>query len=266
MRSLSRVIKSSSLVVAARAREVNFGSDILPKRGGGEARTAADQSPAPFGEAEARNIISETEAIIKQLMERAEQQAAALIQKARAQAEELLQEARSQAEELKRKSQEQGYQEGRQRIAEEMESARQNALQEAEQIIEQARRERDQLLAEVEPQTLELALAIARRVIGRELLLHPETVQDIAREALKQAKGGDELVVKVHETSYEALRAGWEELVAEDDLARRSRIEVDNLVEPGGCVVDTRSGRIDAQVSTQLAVIGSALKQVKNGG
>lgn len=265
MKSLSRVIKSSSLVVA-RAREVNVGLDASPRGVPGEIRAADRRSPAPFGETEARSIIAETEAIIKQLMERAEQQAAALIQGARAQAEQLLQEARSQAEDLKRISQEQGYQEGRQQITEEMEDARRSALQEAEQLIGQARQERERLLAEVEPQTIELAVAIARRVIGRELMLHPETVQDIAREALRQARGGDELIVKVHETSYEALRAGWEEVVPNGDFARRCRIEVDNRVEPGGCVVDTRSGSIDAQISTQLAVVSSALKQVRNGG
>jgi len=182
-----------------------------------------NQGTSRFGEEEAQAIIAETEAIVKQLLKKAEQQAAATIQEAREQAHKILDQAKSEAGILKQEAVQQGYREGQERIAREMEEACQKALQEAELIITQARHERERMLTEAEPQVEDLAVAVAQKVIGCQLKLHPETVRDIAREALEKAKGVDQLVVKVHETSYEALRSGWEELVQDREAARRSR-------------------------------------------
>ncbi|NPV92051.1 MAG: hypothetical protein HPY50_14895 [Firmicutes bacterium] len=272
MRSSSSIIKSTNLVIS-RSREIQHRIEVLTLEESitESAMSAAEEimdeaAPPGFSEEDARSIIEETEAIVKQLLTKAEQQASSIVQEARDQAQEILRQAREEGEQIRQRSGEAGYAEGEAQVRRELEETRLNSLQESERIIAEARSERCRMLDEVEPQVVDMVMKIARKVIGRQLDLHPDTVRDITREALERAKGTDQMVIKVHESSYEPLRSGWEETVPDPEMARRCRIEVDNLVEPGGCVIETKAGLVDSQVSTQLNAIENAMQQVKNSG
>lgn len=96
---------------------------------------------------------------------------------------------------------------------------------------------------------VDAAMALARAVLGRELAVAASPGRDALVRALTEAPGEGRLVARLHPTDAELL-----------DLdgvpsGQNLRIEVvaDPSIEPGGCLLDTPTGRVDALLSTALA-------------
>jgi flagellar assembly protein FliH len=128
------------------------------------------------------------------------------------------------------------------------------------QLVEQAQIDREGLRAACYADVLALAVAVAERVIGRELRADPELVEQIAGTALSQVQLEQITHVMVHPNNY-AVMERW---AAEALGAQRARIAIvtDPAVGEGGCVIGTKTGFVDARIETQLAVVRRTLAEV----
>jgi type III secretion protein L len=115
-----------------------------------------------------------------------------------------------------------------------------------EQALLDANAAVEQYFTEAEPQLVRLSTAIARKLVGEELRTHPDTIVRIVREALSTTRRAKEIAVKVHPSALPELKAA---------LPPAIQITPSDTVEPGGCVVESEFGIVDAQLDTQLAVI-----------
>lgn len=111
------------------------------------------------------------------------------------------------------------------------------------------------LLKEVEPQAVEAAIAVARQLIDAELKAHPEAMVAVVRQALMSARQQRDVYIRVNPVHAETLRAHKREVV--DVLGRAKDIDVreDPDLEPGGCMVETEIGTIDARLETQFEAL-----------
>ena len=134
-------------------------------------------------------------------------------------------------------------------------------LDTAFQVAEAAQTERQQILVEAEPAIVRLAVDIARRVIAREVTLHSEVLGALAERALQRAAGPSPVRLRMHPEDIELLGPYIEDL--ERRYAHRNiEIAFDVQVGRGGCVVDTRSGSVDASLDMQITNIEEALLDV----
>ena len=106
------------------------------------------------------------------------------------------------------------------------------------------------LRAEAEKELLELSLAIARRVVRRELSLDPTTVLALVRTCFEEYQRAEVHCVKVSPADFEAVSAYFEE-----NPAQNLKIRADSAVSAGGAVFETSQGQLDARVETQLGEI-----------
>lgn len=127
-------------------------------------------------------------------------------------------------------------------------------------VLVAAAAERDRLLASAERELLSLALAIARKVLGTELVARPDAVADLAARALHEARERREVTIRIHPADAGAVRAAGERLGA---ILRRASLAVreDPELARGAVVVETEAGRIDAAVEAQLEALASALEE-----
>jgi len=182
----------------------------------------------------------------------------------RAEAARIIATAKRQAEQLRREAVAQGRREGAQAAREEL--ARQQTDQWAtvlatvESLTEELRGAKQVWLAHWEKTAMGLALAIARRVLRRELAHQPDVAVDLVREALELAAGSGPLRVLLSPVDHCALGPRVEELAKQ--LGRLGPVEVtpDETISPGGCRVETRCGIIDQQFEAQLARIEEELR------
>lgn len=121
--------------------------------------------------------------------------------------------------------------------------------------------QRDRLLERTENAVLQLAVAIARRILRTELTARPEAMLDIVRTCLSQVKESTRVVVRVHPADEQILRTQEERL--QEAMGRFGAWELrgDAQVSRGGCLIETDFGTLDGRVESQLEEIERALRR-----
>ena len=104
---------------------------------------------------------------------------------------------------------------------------------------------------EAEEDIVALAIAIARRVLHRELTISPDVLLGIAKAALEKIDMREVHRVRMHPDSAPLLLENLEKI----GLPRRVEVIADPALERGGVLVDTTRGTLDASIETQLAEI-----------
>ncbi|MDA8295465.1 MAG: FliH/SctL family protein [Actinomycetota bacterium] len=155
-----------------------------------------------------------------------------------------------------------GYAAGRAEAQASAEQARVVAIEQLAAALtsaaHQAATERAALVAEVSGDALTLCYELARTILGDDSFLAALAPQAMVARALELAPDGEDLIVRLAPNS--AL--GPEELAELCDPARIA-VREDASIEPGGCVVEVGSCRIDAQISTALERVRKVLAEAK---
>jgi flagellar assembly protein FliH len=158
------------------------------------------------------------------------------------------------AEALHSSAQQQGYAEGIQRAQAEV----QENIFGAMAALTDAQHQRHAIALQHESALAELALQIARKVIGEHLDADPAIVSRIVRESIAKLAPTTSIVVHVNPEDL---------LFIEDDRAELERLvqgtgEVqivsDEEVGRGGCLIVSPVGDVDARIETRLAVLEAA--------
>ncbi|MEO8977719.1 MAG: flagellar assembly protein FliH [Casimicrobiaceae bacterium] len=97
-------------------------------------------------------------------------------------------------------------------------------------------------------EVLDLALVLARQLVGQALSVRRELVQPIVSAALKQLPQSTQRVeLRMHPSDVDLVKP----LLAAHILGARCEIIADALVAPGGCQVETEQCAVDATLPTR---------------
>ncbi len=110
---------------------------------------------------------------------------------------------------------------------------------------------RDKVRRHAETDLVKLALAIAKRVLHRELAMDPDAMQGIVRTALDRLQNREVDRLRVHPSHVGPVRTCLEE------AGRAPAMEVlaDPSLNCGDAIFDTSLGELDASVDSQLREI-----------
>ncbi len=103
-----------------------------------------------------------------------------------------------------------------------------------------------------EKSVVDLACAIASRILRREINSQPEVSLAWIRESLELAGGAAQIALHLHPSDLTTLRDQVQVLTEVLSPAAPARIVADETVTPGGCRVETEFGTVDMQLETQL--------------
>lgn len=188
---------------------------------------------------------------------------------------ELIQSATKQAEELRKKAQDEGHSEGyrnglkqaeteiaerSQQLADQMVEQRlSTVLPAVSQLLDEIVTARSECQAEWERELVELSTGIAGKLIRQTFEATPEAMLSVVQDAVQLAVGKTSLELRLNPNDLEAL--GDRVRVAVQETARGIEIKLqsDDKVSAGGCVVVTEHGEIDAQLETMLTRISEEL-------
>jgi flagellar assembly protein FliH len=115
---------------------------------------------------------------------------------------------------------------------------------------------------EAEGDLLRLAIAIARRILYRELSVDPDAVSGLIKVAIEKLQAQEIHRVRVHPDLESSVRHAIEGLAA----GRSVQVVADRGRLPGDVVFETERGSLDASVETQLQEIGRGLADRLRGG
>ncbi|HUU46574.1 MAG TPA: FliH/SctL family protein, partial [Acidobacteriota bacterium] len=141
----------------------------------------------------------------------------------------------------------------------EEERQRQSALIAA--LTEEFARTRREWFTASEQQMVELIACALEQILG-DRPSKSEHVLHALRQAIAQLDEGDRATVRCHPDDLPFVRAACEQ---QPDLLRGAqhiRLTADDAIQPGGCLVETDLGVVDARVEQQLRILRGALKDV----
>jgi flagellar assembly protein FliH len=110
---------------------------------------------------------------------------------------------------------------------------------------------RPRMRRDAEKDLVKLAIAIARRVLHRELTLDPESIAGLIKVALDRLESRELCTVHVHADHEAALRT----LLDRFSNAHKIEIIADKSLRLGDVLLETAHGSIDASVDAQLSEI-----------
>ncbi|MDQ6676298.1 MAG: FliH/SctL family protein [Acidobacteriota bacterium] len=148
---------------------------------------------------------------------------------------------------------EQGLAEGERLGKQQGEAALQPLLTRAAQAIAELAGLRPRLREEAESDVIQLSLAIARRILHRELSIDPTAMQALARVALDRLARQEIYRVRIHPSQADALRT------ALSQRAQEIEIVADPRQDPGALLFETNRGKMDASVCAQFEEIERGL-------
>ena len=163
------------------------------------------------------------------------------------------------AERLKRQHAEvfeQGRQAGQQQVRSELDAALAKNRGEIGRALDQFAVERHDYYRRIEGEVVELALAIARKILHREVQIDPQVLAGIVRVTLEKLDAGTRVKLLVH--SQEA--ADWRRYFAcqAEDMPA-PEIREDPALAPGECRIETSLGATEIGLATQLKEIETGL-------
>ena len=147
-------------------------------------------------------------------------------------------------------------------VAEGTAAGRQQSAAQIQPVIEKLARTVDELAAlkprlrhEAEEDVVKLALAIARRILYRELATSPEALLGLVRSALDRLEGREVHRLRVHPQDAASLQQKMQSA----GNARKIEIVGDPSLQRGSAIFETAHGALDASVDTQLNEIERGL-------
>jgi flagellar assembly protein FliH len=117
----------------------------------------------------------------------------------------------------------------------------------------------------IEGDAVELALALAGKILSGALQARPELVVEAVQGALRRVSDRRQITVLLNPEDLDAVKEAIGELQAQVNGIELCDLQSDQRVERGGAIVRTVEGELDASVTTQLErareVVSAALEQ-----
>ncbi|MEO7649229.1 MAG: FliH/SctL family protein [Bryobacteraceae bacterium] len=142
-----------------------------------------------------------------------------------------------------------GYAEGEAAATRRAGEQLQAKLEQLARAIENLAGFRARFRREAEPELVRLAIAIARRILRRELTVDPDALMGVLKAALEKINSAEVHRIRIHPQYARVVRT------AMGGAASQIEIAGDNSVDPGSVLFETSRGSVDAGVETQLGEI-----------
>ncbi|MDI6870348.1 MAG: FliH/SctL family protein [Bacillota bacterium] len=278
----SKVIKAANLVLGATPVTIATSWSIAGWEEGTpaselareeEERWAASGESEPAGlavERESEEMDPEVQARVALARERAN----AIVTEAEAEAERLLDEARTRAARLLEEARHEGYQagfregeerglaEGRAKAEAEMEAA----VKQAMKVLTAAVHEKARLVASSREDVLKIVRRVAEKIIRAEVRLDPAVVERAIDASLRLVTERSQVLVRVSPEDLARAREGVPHFLKYFTPSAVVEVCADPRLTPGGCLIETNGGNIDAQLETQLEEALGKLEERLYGG
>ena len=149
----------------------------------------------------------------------------------------------------------QGYEEGRQAGIAAERGRLESIIKMLRLAMEEIEGLKADLLRAAERQALHLALAVARKVLQTEVQTNPEAVTHVVRSALEHVKEAQNLTIRVNPADLHILKNMQPRSPELNGILEKCNLESDGQLSPGGCLIQSDLGEIDARIATQLEFI-----------
>ena len=120
--------------------------------------------------------------------------------------------------------------------------------------------ERAQILKEAEETVVDLAAALAKRIVGFQVEAGPKVLVQVVRNALRHLGDRSNLEIKVHPEDLQIARRFADYWVEKVDADAVLKVRESDHVGRGGCMIEGREENVDARLEEQAQVLHDGLR------
>ncbi len=117
-----------------------------------------------------------------------------------------------------------------------------------------------QVREDVQKRILPIALKAARKIMGEELKMHPDRIVDIVMTSLKPVTQHRKITIYVNRADLEYVESAKPALKKMFERLENLSIQERADIEPGGCIIETEAGIINAQLENQWRALETAFE------
>ena len=215
---------------------------------------------------EARSEVQKLNQKIEEKTGEAKEKAEEIKEEARAEAEKIKQEAEEEAREIIEaresevdKARQEGYEDGYEDGQEQAREDTAEMIARGEEILDEARRERESYLLDHRNELVRLATRMAEKIVRKTVEVDEEVAERVVKEALEEISEAKEISLVLHPDDYKLVRDVVEAEKEDHPSLTEITLVEDSRLEPGGCLIRTDFGDLDASVQGQLAHLSDQL-------
>jgi flagellar assembly protein FliH len=211
-------------------------------------------------------VVKIDSSVADEIIVSAKMEATAIISEAKAEAERYIGEAKEQTEQIKQQAYNDGHEEGtlqgKQSGLDEMQSLINEAVEKTQRMLAAGEKEAKDMIVMAERQIVEIALAVASKIVAYQISENPMVVLPIVKNALEKVCDQEQIVLRVSADDFETVLQAKQEFQNMVGGEQALTFLVDRTIERGNCVIDTSYGMVDARIDTQFDSIRTALQGV----
>lgn len=119
---------------------------------------------------------------------------------------------------------------------------------------------KERLIAENEESIMTLVNLIASKIALKEIESDPEIILKVIQVFVGEAQEGERTTVKLATDDMVFLTSARERMEKPLELLNRIKLDSSDNITPGGCLIETQFGTIDATVEQRLGRVWSAIE------
>jgi flagellar biosynthesis/type III secretory pathway protein FliH len=127
-------------------------------------------------------------------------------------------------------------------------------------LIDEIKNIKTDLMKSNEKQIVQLCFYMAKRLLMKEIDTDEEYIKTLLKKTLEMAQTDEEITIRVSTKDKVWLEQYKDTIFKELNLDEGTRIEEEKTIQPGGVVIETNFGVIDAQVEQRLEKLETILK------
>jgi flagellar assembly protein FliH len=189
------------------------------------------------------------------IRESAETEAQQIAAEAKTNAEEVVREAETHAAEVRDQAYQEGVQRGRDEGFAQGKSEVDRLIDRVHAVLNKTIERRNEILEESEAQVVQLVLTIVKKVVKILSENQRQVVMHNIVQALQKLKHKGDITIRVNTEDLELTSDHAKDLTRKMENVGYVTVLEDSSIEPGGCIIETDFGEIDARIGSQLREI-----------
>ena len=166
-------------------------------------------------------------------------------------------------EEAVREAYNSGIEEGRRRTVELLEEQYALRIQEhcsrIDQLLSEVQQRLQTVTPELEQSLFRFVVGVAEHIIRKEVHTKSEIILSVIKDSVKKIIGVEKVKVRINPAEMKYVRGKKTTIQSVSDSLREITFDADDSVEPGGCIIESDIGNVDARISTQLEQVKDIL-------
>jgi flagellar assembly protein FliH len=157
-----------------------------------------------------------------------------------------------------------GFAQGEHAAAEDAKSRLEPLLESLRHLLADLESLQRRFCHDLEKELVDLAIGVARKIVGREVQTNAEAVAGIVQDAFNRVEHAERITIRMNPGDMERLAELNPRFFDSLAAAGRARFEADASISSGGCRVESDGGDIDARIEQRFKVVEEAFRSEWN--